>query len=97
MASFTVTCPHCQALLELDAEEHVVTSVTVPEQPGSKASLEDRLASLSKEKEVASAKMAEAMRAERAGSQIREEKFRKLLETAKNEPIEKPIRDIDLD
>lgn len=97
MASFTVTCPHCRALLEVDGERQVVTSATAPEKPSSGASLEDRLAALGKEKEQASAKMAEAMRAERAGSQIREEKFRKLLETAKNEPIEKPIRDIDLD
>lgn len=97
MASFTVTCPHCQALLEVDAERQVVLSATVPEKPGTKTSLEDRLAALSREREQASAKMAEAMRAERAGSQIREEKFRKLLETAKGEPVEKPIRDIDLD
>lgn len=97
MASFTVTCPHCRALLELDAEQQVVVSATPPEKPSGGASLEDRLVALGKEKEQASAKMAEAMRAERAGAQIREEKFLKLLETAKSEPIEKPIRDIDLD
>ncbi len=97
MGRFTVSCPHCQALLEVDAEEGVVVSVTVPEQPGGKTSIEERLAALSREKEQAAAKMAEAMRAERAGSQIREEKFRKLLETATSQPVEKPIRDIDLD
>jgi hypothetical protein len=37
------------------------------------------------------------MRAEKAGPEIREEKFRKLLETAKSEPVTKPVRDVDLD
>mgnify|MGYP000126748504 CR=1 FL=1 len=97
MGSFTVTCPHCRALLEIDAEGGVVVSATVPEPAAAKTSLEERLAALAREKEQASARMAEAMRAERAGSQIREEKFRKLLETAQSEPVEKPLRDIDLD
>lgn len=97
MGSFTVTCPHCRALLEIDGEGGVVVSCAVPEPANAKTSLEERLAALAKEKEQAAAKMAEAMRAERTGSQVREEKFRKLLETAKNEPVEKPLRDIDLD
>jgi hypothetical protein len=37
------------------------------------------------------------MRAEKAGASIREEKFRKLLEDVKDEPVTKPIRDLDLD
>jgi len=97
MARFTVTCPHCQALLEIDGEQEVIASVTVPEKAKSTTSLEDRLTALTREKEQASAKMAEAMRAEKAGATIREEKFRKLLDATKDQPIEKPIRDIDLD
>jgi hypothetical protein len=41
--------------------------------------------------------MDEAFRAEQAGSQLREEKFKKLLEVAKKEPATKPVKDIDLD
>jgi len=59
--------------------------------------LDDRLKALAQEKNDARAKLDEAMRSEKAGAAIREEKFRKLLEVAKDEPIEKPIRDIDLD
>ena len=97
MARFTVTCPHCHALLDLDGEAQVIVGSKAPEKPKSTSSLEDRLQALGKEKADARAKMEEAMRTEKAGAAIREEKFRKLLEEAKDEPVTKPIRDVDLD
>lgn len=97
MSRFTVTCPHCQAQLELDGDKQVVVASKAVEKPKSTVSLDDRLQSLAQEKEKAEARMAEAFRAERAGAEIREEKFRRLLETAKDAPAEKPVRDIDLD
>ena len=97
MASFTVTCPHCRALLEVDGEKMVVVGGKPPEEPRSGASLEGRLEALKQEKAAARAKMEEAMRTERAGAEIREDKFKKLLETAKSEPVTKPVRDVDLD
>jgi len=97
MASFTVTCPHCRALLEVDGDKQVVVGAKAPEQPTSEVSLEGRLQALTQEKAAARAKMEEAMRVEKAGAEIREEKFKKLLETAKSEPITKPVRDVDLD
>jgi hypothetical protein len=97
MARFTVTCPHCRALLELDDDTQVIVGSKAPEQPKSTTSLEDRLQALGKEKADARARMEEAMRAEKAGASIREEKFKKLLEEAKDEPVTKPIRDVDLD
>jgi uncharacterized Zn finger protein (UPF0148 family) len=97
MGSFTVTCPHCQTLLEIDGEKEVVVSAKVPEKPKSTTSMEDRLQALTQERESARARMDEAMRAERAGPQVREDRFRKLLEGAQAEPPTKPIRDIDLD
>jgi hypothetical protein len=97
MARFTVTCPHCHALLDLDDESQVIVGSKAPEKPKNTASLEDRLQALGQEKADARAKMEEAMRTEKAGAAIREEKFRKLLEEAKDEPVTKPIRDVDLD
>jgi uncharacterized protein (DUF2336 family) len=97
MTRFTVTCPHCQALLELDGDTQVIVSCKPQEKPKSATSLEDRLQALTKEKADARARMDEAMRAEKAGAAIREEKFRKLLEEAKDQPVTKPIRDVDLD
>jgi uncharacterized Zn finger protein (UPF0148 family) len=97
MPQFTVTCPHCHALLEVDGERQVVVSAKAPEKPRATTSMEDRLQALAKEREAANAKLAEAMRAEKAGAELREEKFKKLLEQAGDGPVEKPIRDIDLD
>jgi uncharacterized Zn finger protein (UPF0148 family) len=97
MPRFTVTCPHCQAQLELDAEKQLVVGSKAAERPKVTTSIEDRLQAMAKEKESARAKMDEAMRAERAGSELRDEKFRKLLDGVKDLPIEKPVRDIDLD
>jgi hypothetical protein len=97
MARFTVTCPHCRALLELDAGKEVVVACTPAAKPRSATTFDDRLQALGQEKQDAQAKLAEAMRAEKAGAEIREEKFRKLLETAANEPVTKPVRDVDLD
>lgn len=97
MARYTVTCPHCHALLELDDESRLIVGSTPAEKPKSTTTLEDRLSALAKEKEDARSKMAEALRAEEAGPALREEKFQKLLDTAKTQPITKPVRDIDLD
>lgn len=97
MAAFTVTCPHCQALLEIDGERQVITDSRQPEKPRSTTSLDDRLAALTRERESARSRLDEAMRAERAGAAVREEKFRKLLEGAQGEEPTRPVRDIDLD
>ncbi len=97
MATFSVTCPHCQALLEVDGERKVIIGSQAHEAPRTAASLEGRLQALTEEKAAARAKMEEAMRNERAGASIREEKFKKLLDVAKSEPVTKPVRDVDLD
>lgn len=97
MASFSLTCPHCRALLEVDGDRQVIVGSKPHEEPRAQASLEGRLQALSDERAAARAKMDEAMRAEKAGAVIREEKFKKLLEVAKSEPVTKPVRDVDLD
>jgi hypothetical protein len=50
------------------------------------------------EKKRASDRMAEAMRMEKSKSRIMEDRFRKLMEDAKNsDDDEPPLKDIDLD
>ncbi len=97
MTKFSVSCPHCRALLEVDADREVVVGSRPAEEPRDTTSFEDRLEALARQKQDAAAKLAEAMRAEKSGAEIREERFRKLLDDAKGEPVEKPVRDIDLD
>lgn len=98
MAHFTVTCPHCKSLLEIDGDAQVVVTARPPEDKKASTSLEDRLRQLEEEKKRAADKLAEAMRAEKAASRVREEKFRKLLQGVN--PDEEPgqvIKDVDLD
>ncbi len=97
MTTFSVSCPHCRALLEVDADKEVVVGSRPAETPRDATSFEDRLEALAREKEGAAAKLAEAMRAEKSGAEIREERFKKLLDDATSSPVEKPVRDIDLD
>jgi glutaredoxin len=98
MAHFTVTCPHCKSLLEIDREAQVVVAVTPPEEKKAVTSLEERLKQIEEEKRRAADKLAEAMRAEQAGAKVREEKFRKLLAGVDPEAApDKPLKDVDLD
>ncbi|MCX7894499.1 MAG: hypothetical protein N2447_00880 [Thermoanaerobaculum sp.] len=98
MGTFTVTCPHCKSLLELDGDAKVVVASRPPEEKKAATSLEDRLKQLEEEKKRAADKLAEAMRAEQAGARVREEKFRKLLEGVNPEETpERLIKDVDLD
>lgn len=97
MACFTVTCPHCQAQLDIDGERQVIADSRQPEKPRNTTTLDDRLSALTRERESARSRLDEAFRAERAGAAVREEKFRKLLEGAQGEEPTRPIRDIDLD
>lgn len=96
--TLTVTCPHCRARLEIDAEAGVVTSHEVPETPTDSAGFEERLRRLEAEKARASDRMAEAMRRERSKDRLMEDRFNKLLDKAKHTPDDDPgPRDIDLD
>lgn len=98
MAHFTVTCPHCKSLLQLDGEAQVVVSCQPPAEKKAAASLEDRLKQIEEEKKRAADKLAEAMRAEQAGAKLREEKFRQLLAGVDPEAApDKPLKDVDLD
>jgi len=94
----SITCPHCQSVLEIDLEAGVVVRHHPPERKGPAQDLEARLKALEEEKARAADKMAEAFRAEKAKESVMEDRFKKLLKEAKERPDEeKPLRDIDLD
>ncbi len=96
--SVSITCPHCNTLLEVDLEAGVVVRHHPPETKKPRHDLEARLKALEEEKARAADKMAEAFRAEEARESVMEDRFKKLLEEAKERKDEgKPIRDIDLD
>ena len=63
-----------------------------------KTDFDTRLKQLQEEKERASDRMAEAMRREKSKERIMEDRFRELMEKAKDSDDDTPpLRDIDLD
>jgi len=94
----SITCPHCESVLEVDMEAGVVVRHHPPEHKGPVHDLEARLKAMEEEKARAADKMAEAFRAEEARESVMEDRFKALLQEAKERPEEdRPIRDIDLD
>ncbi len=94
----TLTCPHCQATLKVDAEAGVVVSHEAPREEREKVDFETRLRQIQEEKARAADRMAEAMRREQSRGRIMEDRFRELMDRARDEDDSTPpVRDIDLD
>jgi len=93
-----VTCPHCHAALKVDAEAGVVVSHEPPVQSSERTDFETRLRQIQEDKARAADRMAEAMRREQSKGRIMEDRFRELMEKAKEDKdTGRPVRDIDLD
>jgi len=92
-----VTCPHCAATLKVDVKAGVVVEHQPPIVHKDKIGFDDRLKQMQEEKERASSRLEEAMRREKSKDRIMEEKFRELMDKAKNDDGSRPVRDIDLE
>lgn len=94
----TVTCPHCDSSLVIDVEAGVVVEHAPPVQTHDKIDFDTRLKQMEEEKAKSADRLAEAMRQEKSKDRLMEDKFRSLMEKAKNEDDgSRPLRDIDLD
>jgi len=93
----TVTCPHCDSSLVIDVEAGVVVDHTPPVQIHDKIDFNARLKQMEDEKARSADRLAEAMRQEKSKNRLMEDKFRSLMEKAKDDDGAPPIRDIDLD
>ena len=94
----TVSCPHCGATLKVDTAAGVVVEHAAPVEHTEKVDFETRLKRMEEEKRRAADRMAEAMRKEQSRSRIMEDRFRELMDKARDdEDDSRPIRDIDLD
>ncbi len=94
----SITCPHCNAILEVDVEAGVVLTHHAPRKETKGMDLEERLRAMEEAKARAEDKMAEAFRAEKSRERVMEDRFKKLLESAKESGDEPPpLKDIDLD
>ncbi|MEX1312449.1 MAG: hypothetical protein AB1Z65_18665 [Candidatus Sulfomarinibacteraceae bacterium] len=95
--TITVTCPHCDSSLVIDTAAGVVVEHAPPKRPQQKIDFDARLKQMQEEKARSANRLAEAMREEKDKDRLMEDRFRSLMEKAKNDDGSRPIRDIDLD
>jgi hypothetical protein len=92
-----VSCPCCQAKLIVDPELGVVLSHIPPPRPPPSVDLDDTARLLREQTERVEEKFRQSVEAEKIKEDVLARKFAEGLKKAKDQPIEKPLRDFDLD
>jgi len=92
-----LTCPCCQATLTVDLELGAVLRHEPPQKAASVTDLKAAVGELKGEAGRREARFKESMEAEKEKSKLLERKFKEALKKAKEEPVSRPTRDIDLD
>jgi|SRR5579863_1828240 hypothetical protein len=95
--TFQVDCPCCSAKLTVDRELGVVLSHVPPPRPPSSVDLDDTARLLRAHDEAVEAKFRASVEAEKSKEDVLARKFAEGLKKAKDGPVEKPLRDFDLD
>lgn len=94
--TFEIDCPCCSAKLIVDRALGIVLSHTAPLRPPS-IDLDDTARLLREHDDSVEAKFRASVEAERNKEDVLARKFAENLKKAKDAPLEKPIRDFDLD
>jgi hypothetical protein len=94
--TFELNCPCCKAKLTVDRTLGVVLAHVAPVRPPS-VDLDDTARHLREHEDSVEAKFRASVEAERIKEDVLARKFAEGLKTAKDAPVEKPIRDFDLD
>jgi hypothetical protein len=94
--TFEIDCPCCSAKLVIDRVLGVVLSHTVPVRPPS-IDLDDTARLLRAHDDAVEAKFRASVEAEKTKEDVLARKFAEGLKKAKDGPIQKPVRDFDLD
>jgi hypothetical protein len=94
---FDVVCPCCQAKLRVDPGIQAVLSHEPPPEERRVKDLNEAVKGLKGEAAQRQARFEESLKAERTKKGLLDRKFQDALRKAKDEPITKPTRDIDLD
>jgi hypothetical protein len=92
-----VICPCCQARLTVDPELGAVLHHEPPPKAEAVTDLKTAVEELKGEADRREARFKESMEAEKGKGKLMERKFKELLKKAKDEPVTRPTRDIDLD
>ena len=92
-----VTCPCCGAQLKVDAELSKVLHHTPPPKSTHAPDLDHAAQLLAKEQARREALFQQSTEDQKIKSDLLDRKFQEALKEAKDEPITRPTRDIDLD
>jgi hypothetical protein len=95
--TFEVACPCCQAKLTVDSILGVVLSHVPPPKPPPSVDLDDTAQLLRAQTDAVEAKFRASVEAEKMKEDVLARKFAEGLKKAKDGPIERPLRDFDLD
>src|SRR5574341_2494723 len=94
---FEILCPCCQAKLRVDPGLQAVLSHEPPPEERSVKDLTQAVKGLKAEAAQRQARFEESLKAEKSKKSLLDKKFQDALKKAKDDPITKPVRDIDLD
>ena len=92
-----ITCPCCDAILTVDPALGAVLDHKLPAKPQVAVQLKDAVSFVKEEASRRDEKYQKIAEAEKNKSKVLEAKFQELFKKAKEEPITKPLKDIDLD
>ena len=92
-----ILCPCCQARLKVDPQLAVVLSHEAPPRTAPDVDLNDPFTVLQKQAAQREDKFRQSWEAEKNKEDVLARKFEENLKKAKDAPLEKPIRDFDLD
>ena len=92
-----VSCPCCSALLTIDANLSAVLEHKLPPRPAIVDDLKNAAQFVKAEATKRDEKYQQIVEAEKNRLKVVEAKFQKLFKKAQEEPITKPLKDIDLD
>jgi hypothetical protein len=92
-----VACPCCSATLTIDPALPAVLHHKLPAKPQLIGELKDAARMVKEEATRRDEKYQQIVEAEKNKSKLLEAKFQELLKKAKEEPITKPLKDIDID
>lgn len=97
ITTIQVNCPCCDATLTIDPVLAAVLDHKVPVRPQMAVELKDAARMVQEEAGRRDEKFKQLAEAEKNKSKVLEAKFQELFKKAKDEPITKPLKDIDLD
>lgn len=92
-----VTCPCCGADLTVDPSLAAVLDHKLPQNPKMAAQMKDAAKIVQEEAARRDEKYQQILEAEKSKGKVLDRKFQELLKKAKEEPLTKPLKDIDLD